>query len=200
IATCRRLGAVVTAYDTRPVVKEQVQSLGAKFLEIDVGESGEGQGGYARELSAEAIEKQRIGMIKAIGASDVVITTALVPGRRAPILITKDAVAAMAPGSVVVDLAAEAGGNCEYTVTGETVSSPNGVTIVGTVNWPSTVATDASQLYSKNVQTLLEYFIKDATIALDMTDEIIAGTTLVHDGTIVHKPTLDALANAKGSA
>jgi H+-translocating NAD(P) transhydrogenase subunit alpha len=200
IATCRRLGAVVTAYDTRPVVKEQVQSLGAKFLEIDVGESGEGQGGYARELSAEAIEKQRIGMIKAIGASDVVITTAAVPGRRAPILITKDAVVAMAPGSVIVDLAAETGGNCELTVTGETIQSPNGVTIVGTVNLPSTVATDASQLYSKNVQTLLEYFIKDATIVLDMTDEIIAGTTLVHDGTIVHKPTLDALAAAKGSA
>jgi NAD(P) transhydrogenase subunit alpha len=199
IATCRRLGAVVTAYDTRPVVKEQVQSLGAKFLEIDVGESGEGQGGYARELSAEAIEKQRLGMIKAIGAADVVITTAAVPGRRAPILITKDAVAAMAPGSVIVDLAAETGGNCELTVTGETITSPNGVTIVGTVNLPSTVATDASQLYSKNVQTLLEYFIKDAVIALDMTDEIIAGTTLVHDGTIVHKPTLDALA-AKGSA
>jgi NAD(P) transhydrogenase subunit alpha len=199
IATCRRLGAVVTAYDTRPVVKEQVQSLGAKFLEIDVGESGEGQGGYARELSAEAIEKQRLGMIKAIGAADVVITTAAVPGRRAPILITKDAVAAMAPGSVIVDLAAETGGNCELTVTGETITSPNGVTIVGTVNLPSTVATDASQLYSKNVQTLLEYFIKDAVITLDMTDEIIAGTTLVHDGTIVHKPTLDALA-AKGSA
>jgi NAD(P) transhydrogenase subunit alpha len=200
IATCRRLGAVVTAYDTRPVVKEQVQSLGAKFLEIDVGESGEGQGGYARELSAEAIEKQRLGMIKAIGAADVVITTAAVPGRRAPILITKDAVAAMAPGSVIVDLAAETGGNCELTVTGETITSPNGVTIIGTVNLPSTVATDASQLYSKNVQTLLEYFIKDAVITLDMTDEIIAGTTLVHDGTIVHKPTLDALAGAKGSA
>ncbi|HEY5348473.1 MAG TPA: Re/Si-specific NAD(P)(+) transhydrogenase subunit alpha [Candidatus Lustribacter sp.] len=200
IATCRRLGAVVTAYDTRPVVKEQVQSLGAKYLEIDVGESGEGQGGYARELSAEAIEKQRLGMIKAIGASDVVITTAAVPGRRAPILITKDAVAAMAPGSVIVDLAAETGGNCELTVTGETIASPNGVTIVGTTNLPSTVATDASQLYSKNVQTLLEYFIKDAAIALDMTDEIIAGTTLVHEGTIVHKPTLAALADAKGSA
>jgi NAD(P) transhydrogenase subunit alpha len=200
IATCRRLGAVVTAYDTRPVVKEQVQSLGAKFLEIDVGESGEGQGGYARELSPEAIEKQRLGMIKAIGASDVVITTAAVPGRRAPILITKEAVAAMAPGSVIVDLAAETGGNCELTVTGETISSPNGVTIVGTTNLPSTVATDASQLYSTNVQTLLEYFIKDAAIVLDMTDEIIAGTTLVHDGTIVHKPTLDALADAKGSA
>jgi proton-translocating NAD(P)+ transhydrogenase subunit alpha len=200
IATCRRLGAVVTAYDTRPVVKEQVQSLGAKFLEIDVGESGEGQGGYARELSPEAIEKQRLGMIKAIGASDVVITTAAVPGRRAPILITKEAVAAMAPGSVIVDLAAETGGNCELTVTGETIESPNGVTIVGTVNLPSTVSTDASQLYSKNVQTLLEYFIKDAAIALDMTDEIIAGTTLVHAGKIVHQPTLDALASAKGSA
>ncbi|HEV8022263.1 MAG TPA: Re/Si-specific NAD(P)(+) transhydrogenase subunit alpha [Candidatus Lustribacter sp.] len=198
IATCRRLGAVVTAYDTRPVVKEQVQSLGAKFLEIDVGESGEGTGGYARELSAEALEKQRLGMIKAIGAADVVITTAAVPGRRAPILITKEAVAAMAPGSVIVDLAAETGGNCELTVTGETIQSPNGVTIVGTTNLPSTVATDASQLYSKNVQTLLEYFIKDAAIALDMTDEIIAGTTLVHNGEIVHKPTLDAL--AKGSA
>lgn len=198
IATCRRLGAVVTAYDTRPVVKEQVQSLGAKFLEIDVGESGEGQGGYARELSPEAIEKQRLGMIKAIGASDVVITTAAVPGRRAPILITKDAVAAMAPGSVIVDLAAETGGNCELTVSGETIVSPNGVTIVGTTNLPSTVPTDASQLYSKNVQTLLEYFIRDGAIALDMNDEIIAGTTLVHDGTIVHKPTLDAL--AKGPA
>jgi H+-translocating NAD(P) transhydrogenase subunit alpha len=198
IATCRRLGAVVTAYDTRPVVKEQVQSLGAKFLEIDVGESGEGQGGYARELSPEAIEKQRLGMIKAIGAADVVITTAAVPGRRAPILITKDAVAAMAPGSVIVDLAAETGGNCELTVTGQTITSDNGVKIVGTTNLPSTVATDASALYSKNVQTLLDYFIKDGAIALDMTDEIIAGTTLVHDGTIVHKPTLDAL--AKGSA
>jgi NAD(P) transhydrogenase subunit alpha len=200
IATCRRLGAVVTAYDTRPVVKEQVQSLGAKFLEIDVGESGEGQGGYARELSAEALEKQRLGMIRAIGAADVVITTAAVPGRRAPILITKEAVAAMAPGSVIVDLAAETGGNCELTVTGETIQSPNGVTIVGTTNLPSTVATDASQLYSKNVQTLLEYFIKDAAIVLDMTDEIIAGTTLVHNGEIVHKPTLDALAAAKGSS
>ena len=198
IATCRRLGAVVTAYDTRPVVKEQVQSLGAKFLEIDVGESGEGQGGYARELSAEAIEKQRLGMIKAIGAADVVITTAAVPGRKAPILITKDAVAAMAPGSIIVDLAAETGGNCELTVAGQTIVSDNGVSIVGTVNLPSTVAADASSLYSKNVQTLLDYFIKDAAIALDMEDEIIAGTALVHNGTIVHKPTLEAL--AKGSA
>jgi H+-translocating NAD(P) transhydrogenase subunit alpha len=194
IATCRRLGAVVTAYDTRPVVKEQVQSLGAKFFEIDVGESGEGQGGYARELSAEAIEKQRAAMVKAIGASDVVITTAAVPGRRAPILITKEAVAAMAPGSVIVDLAAETGGNCELTKPGETAVSDNGVLIVGTLNLPSTVAADASSLYAKNVQTLLDYIIKDGAVALDMDDEIVAGTTIVKDGTIVHKATLDALA------
>jgi NAD(P) transhydrogenase subunit alpha len=194
IATCRRLGAQVTAYDTRPVVKEQVQSLGAKFLEIDVGESGEGQGGYAKELSPEALEKQRLGMIKAIGASDVVITTAAVPGRKAPVLISAEAVAAMAPGSVIVDLAAETGGNCELTRAGETITSPNGVTIIGTTNLPSTVPTDASQLYAKNVQTLLDYIIKDGALTLDMTDEIVAGTTLVHDGTIIHKPTLAALA------
>ena len=194
IATCKRLGAIVTAYDTRAAVKEQVQSLGAKFLEIDVGESGEGQGGYAKELSPEALEKQRLGMIKAIGGSDVVITTAAVPGRKAPVLISGEAVAAMAPGSVIVDLAAETGGNCELTKAGETVTSPNGVAIIGAVNLPSTVPADASQLYAKNVQTLLDYIIKDNALALDMGDEIIAGTTIVHDGTIVHKPTLDALA------
>jgi NAD(P) transhydrogenase subunit alpha len=196
IATCRRLGAVVTAYDTRPVVKEQVQSLGAKFFEIDVGESGEGQGGYARELSAEAIEKQRLAMVKAIGMSDIVITTAAIPGRRAPIIITKEAVAAMAPGSVIVDLASETGGNCELTVPGETITTDNGVHIIGALNLPSTVATDASALYAKNVQTLLDYMIKDGALTLDMEDEIIAGTTLVNAGTIVHKATLDALAQA----
>ncbi len=194
IATCKRLGAIVTAYDTRAAVKEQVQSLGAKFLEIDVGESGEGQGGYAKELSPEALEKQRLGMIKAIGGSDVVITTAAVPGRKAPVLISAEAVAAMAPGSVIVDLAAETGGNCELTKAGETVTSPNGVAIIGAVNLPSTVPADASQLYAKNVQTLLDYIIKDNALALDMSDEIIAGTTIVRDGAIVHKPTLDALA------
>ena len=194
IATCRRLGAQVTAYDTRPVVEEQVQSLGAKFLKIDVGESGEGQGGYAKELSPEALEKQRLGMIKAIGASDVVITTAAVPGRKAPVLISAEAVAAMAPGSVIVDLAAETGGNCELTKAGETVTSPNGVAIMGVTNLPSTVPRDASQLYAKNVQTLLDYIIKEGALALDMSDEIIAGTTIVHNGTITHKPTLDALA------
>ena len=192
IATARRLGAVVIGYDVRAAVKEQVQSLGAKFLEIDLGESAEGTGGYAKELSAEAVEKQRAGMVKAIGAADVVITTAAIPGRKAPILVTAQAVAAMAPGSVVIDIAAESGGNCELTKAGETVVSPNGVKIVGPLNLTSTVATHASQLYSRNVQTLLDYIIKDGVLALDMTDEIVRGTTIVKDGEIVHEPTLTA--------
>ncbi|MBC5822204.1 MAG: Re/Si-specific NAD(P)(+) transhydrogenase subunit alpha [Candidatus Eremiobacteraeota bacterium] len=198
IATARRLGAVVTGYDARTAVKEQVQSLGAKFLEIDVGESAEGSGGYARELSAEALERQRAAMVKAIGAADVVITTAAVPGKRAPLLVTREAVAAMAPGSIVVDLAAETGGNCELTRVNEWVASPNGVTIVGTTILPSTVATHASQLYSKNVLTLLEYIIKDGLLNLDMEDEIVRGTTLARDGEIVHEPTLAALQPAVG--
>jgi NAD(P) transhydrogenase subunit alpha len=199
IATARRLGALVIGYDVRAAVKEQVQSLGAKFLEIDVGESAEGSGGYAKELSQEAIAKQRAAMVKAIGAADAVITTAAIPGRRAPLLVTAEAVAAMKPGSVIVDIAAETGGNCELTQAGQTIVSPNGVTIVGAVNLPSTVPTHASQLYSRNVQTLLDYIIKDNAIVLDMDDEIVRGTTLVNNGTIVHQPTLDAL-NASGSA
>jgi NAD(P) transhydrogenase subunit alpha len=169
-----------------------VKSLGAKFLEIEVGESGEGTGGYARELSPEALEKQRAGMVKAIGASDIVITTAAIPGRRAPILVTAEAVAAMAPGSVIVDLAAETGGNVEGTVPGEVVTSANGVTIVGALNLPSTLAFDASRLYARNVQALLDYIIKDGALVLDPDDEIVAGTTIVRDGEIVHAPTLAA--------
>jgi NAD(P) transhydrogenase subunit alpha len=192
IATCRRLGAVVTAYDTRPVVAEQVKSLGAKFLEIDVGESGEGQGGYAKELSPEALDKQRAGMVKAIGGSDVVITTAAVPGKRAPILVTAEAVAAMAPGSVIIDLAAETGGNAEGTQPGEIVVTGNGVTIVGSTNLPSTLAYDASRLYARNVQAFLDYVIKEGRLVLDPNDEIVAGTMIVHDGEIVHAPTLAA--------
>lgn len=194
IATARRLGAIVTGYDVRAAVKEQVQSLGAKFLEINVGESAEGSGGYAKELSAEAQAKQKAGMVKAIGASDVVVTTAAIPGRRAPILITAEAVAAMAPGSVVVDIAAETGGNCELTKAGETVISPNGVQVLGPLNLASTLATDASQLYSRNMQTLLDYLIHDGVLTLDMEDEIVRGTTIVKDGEIVHAPTLQALA------
>jgi NAD(P) transhydrogenase subunit alpha len=197
IATARRLGAVVVGYDVRAAVKEQVQSLGAKFLEIDLGESGEGTGGYAKELSPEAVQKQKAGMVKAIGGSDVVITTAAIPGRKAPILVTAEAVAAMEPGSVVMDIAAETGGNCELTKAGETVISPNGVQVIGPVNLPSSVAQHASKLYARNVQTLLDYIIKDGAIALDMTDEIVRGTTIVKDGEIVHEPTLQALAGGR---
>lgn len=193
IATARRLGAVVTAYDTRSVVGEQVKSLGAKFLEIDVGESGEGQGGYAKELSSEAIAKQRAAMVKAIGGSDVVITTAAIPGKRAPILVTAEAIEAMAPGSVIVDLAAETGGNVEGTQPGEIVTSANGVTIVGLLNLPSSLAFDASRLYARNVQALLDYITKDGALALDPDDEIVAGTTITRDGEVVHAATRAAL-------
>lgn len=191
IATARRLGAVVSAYDTRAVVKEQVHSLGATFLEIDVGADAEGAGGYAKELTPEQIEKQRAFMVTHIGASDVVITTALVPGRRAPLLITEEAVRAMRPGSVIVDLAAEAGGNCALTVPGET-AVVNGVTIIGLNNLAGTMPYHASQLYSRNVFTLLAHLTKDAALNLDFNDEITKGTTIAHGGTVVHEPTLAA--------
>lgn len=192
IATARRLGAVVTAYDTRAVVKEQVESLGATFLEIDAGADAEGPGGYAKELTTEQIEQQRHFMIEHIGASDVVITTALVPGVRAPILITEEAVKTMQPGSVIVDLAAEAGGNCALTKPGETTVA-HGVTIIGQTNLAGTLPYHASQLYSRNVFTLLQLLIKDGRLNLDFSDEIIKGTTLTHNGEIVHAPTAAAL-------
>ena len=193
IATARRLGAVVSAYDTRAVVKEQVQSLGATFLEIDLGVDAQAAGGYAKELTPEQLDKQRQFMVNAIGASDVVITTALVPGRRAPVLITEEAVAAMHAGAVIVDLAAEAGGNCALTVRDQTVISPNGVQILGQTNLPSTMPYHASQLYSRNVHALLTHMMKEGALAMDMDDEITRGTTIVHEGRIVHQPTLDAL-------
>jgi NAD(P) transhydrogenase subunit alpha len=182
IATARRLGAVVSAYDTRAVVKEQVQSLGASFLEFDLGADAEGAGGYAKELTPEQIQKQRQFMVDHIGASDVVITTALVPGRPAPLLITEEAVAAMGPGSVIVDLAAEAGGNCALTVADQTVVTKNGVHIIGKTNLAATMPAHASQLYSRNVQALLEALIKDGALALDPADEIARGTTIVRAG------------------
>jgi H+-translocating NAD(P) transhydrogenase subunit alpha len=182
IATARRLGAVVSGYDVRAVVKEQVQSLGATFLEFDLGENAEAAGGYARELTAQEQERQRAWMVEQIAKNDAVVTTALVPGRRAPTLISEAAVAAMRPGSVIVDLAAEAGGNCALTKPGETVVSPNGVTIVGRTNLPSTMPYNASQLYSRNVYALLSPFVKDGTITLDFDDEVIKGACVTRDG------------------
>jgi len=185
IATARRLGAVVSGYDVRAVVKEQVQSLGATFLEFDLGESAEGAGGYAKELTPEEQERQRAWMVEQIGKNDVVVTTALVPGRKAPVLITEAAVAAMKPGSVIVDIAAEAGGNCALTKAGETVLSPNGVSIIGAINLASTMPYDASQLYSRNVYALLSPFIKDGALTLDPNDDVIKGACIARDGKVL---------------
>ena len=193
IATARRLGAVVEAFDTRPVVKEQVQSLGAKFIEIDLGQSGEGTGGYARELTPEEQQKQRELMAERVAAADVVITTALVPGRKAPILITAEVIKKMRPGSVIVDLAAEMGGNAELTKPGE-VNVVNGVRIDGTLNLPSTVSAHASQLYSRNVSSLLALVLKEGKLNLDLNDEITKGALITQGGEVVHGPTKAAMA------
>jgi NAD(P) transhydrogenase subunit alpha len=195
IATARRLGAVVTGYDTRSAVKEQVQSLGAAFLDIDLGVDASGAGGYARALTDEESRKQRELLAQAAAGFDVVITTAAVPGIRAPILVTGDGVKNMKPGSVIVDLAAETGGNCELTVPGETVVA-HGVTIIGQKNLPSTMASDASRLYSRNVFALLGILIKDGALNIDLSDDITKGATLTHQGEILHAPTLAALAKA----
>jgi NAD(P) transhydrogenase subunit alpha len=182
IATARRLGAVVSGYDVRAVVKEQVQSLGATFLEFDLGADAEGAGGYAKELTPEQQERQRAWMVEQIGANDVVITTALVPGRKAPVLVSEAAVAAMKPGSVIVDIAAEAGGNCALTRADETVTSPNGVSIVGTTNLPSTMPYHASQLYSRNVYALLSPWIKEGQLKIDMQDDVAKGAVVAYAG------------------
>ena len=188
IATAKRLGAKVTAFDTRPVVAEQVRSVGAKFLEIDLGETGQTQDGYAKELTPEQVEKQRQGQKEAIAESDVVITTAQVFGRKAPVLVTRDMVAAMQPGSVIVDMAAETGGNVEGSAAGqETVV--NGVTIIGQGNWPNYVCRDASQMYSSNLCNMIsQYWDKDRNaLALDREDDIIRGCLITHGGAIVNE-------------
>jgi NAD(P) transhydrogenase subunit alpha len=194
IATARRLGAVVTGYDTRPVVKEQVESLGASFIAPLV--TGEGTGGYARELTPEEQAQNREALGKSIAEHDVVITTALVPGRRAPILITDAMLSAMRPGSVVVDLAAEAGGNCEGAEPGTTVIK-HGVSIIAPLNVPSTMPLHASQLFAKNVYALFDHLVKDGALKLDMNDEITKGVCVTHDGKIVNAA---VAALAKGGA
>jgi NAD(P) transhydrogenase subunit alpha len=193
IATARRLGAVVEAFDTRPVVKEQVQSLGAKFLEVDLGETGEGTGGYAKELSEEAHKKEVQLLAKAVKENDIVITTAAIPGRPAPKLITADMVRSMKPGSVIVDLAAETGGNTELTQAGKVIDV-DGVRIDGTINLPSTMPYHASQMYSRNIQSLLGLMItKEGKLNLDMNDDVIKGTVITKDGEIVHEATRKAI-------
>ncbi len=188
IATAKRLGARVTAFDTRPVVAEQVRSVGAKFLEIDLGETGQTEGGYARELTPEQVEKQRQGQKEVIAESDIVITTAQVFGRRAPVLVTRDMVEAMQPGSVVVDMAAESGGNVEGSVAGqETIV--NGVVIIGQGNWANYVCRDASQMYAANIYNMLsECWDKEsASFTLNPEDDIIKGCLVTHGGAVVNE-------------
>jgi H+-translocating NAD(P) transhydrogenase subunit alpha len=185
IATARRLGAVVSAYDVRPAVKEEVQSLGATFIELAL-ETQEGEGGYAREQSEEFLRKQRELIGEHIAKSDVVITTAAVPGRRAPLLVTADMVKGMRPGAVIVDLAAETGGNVELTQPGKEIDV-NGVTIIGTRNVPSTMPLTTSQLYARNVANLLLHLVKDGAIELDFSDEITKGACVTHGGEIVNE-------------
>lgn len=189
IATARRLGAVVEAYDVRAVVKEQVQSLGAKFVEIDTGAgNAEAAGGYAREATPEELKRQQEGLNDHIASADVVITTALVPGRPAPKMIPASAIERMHHGSVIVDLAAETGGNSELTVPGEVVTE-HGVTIIGTLNLPATLPVHASQMYGRVITNFLDLLVKDGAVNLNFEDEIIAGMAITHRGDIVQAQT-----------
>ena len=193
IATAKRLGAQVEAFDVRPEVKEQVESLGAKFVEVaSESEEGIGEGGYAKETSDDYKEKQQALMKEHISKSDLVITTALIPGKPAPLLIPSSMVEAMKKGSVIIDLAAENGGNCQDTVTGE-VKTINDVTIDGTLNFPSTMQVHSSQLYAKNISTFISHMTKEGAIEIDMEDEIISGSIFTHQGKITHEPTQQAV-------
>lgn len=197
IATAKRLGARVTAFDTRPVVAEQVQSLGGKFLEIDLGDTGQTADGYARELTPEQVELQRQAQKAVIADSDVVITTAQVFGRKPPVLVTADMVAGMAPGSVVVDMAAETGGNVEGSVPDEVVDV-GGVTIVGTGNLANLVARDATQMYASNMFNLVEdtWDEEAKAFVLDMENDILPGCVITHGGAVVHPTIKDIIEGA----
>ena len=193
IATAKRLGAQVEAFDVRPEVKEQVESLGAKFVEVSSeSDDGVGEGGYAKETSDEYKQKQQELIKEHISKADMVVTTALIPGRRAPILIGKDVVELMKPGSVIMDLAAENGGNCEVTEK-DKVLSHNEVIIDGTSNIPATMPVHASELYAKNISALVIYMTKENNLNFDMDDEIISGSTFTHQGKITHEPTRNLL-------
>jgi H+-translocating NAD(P) transhydrogenase subunit alpha len=186
IATAKRLGAIVEAYDVRSATKEQVKSLGAKFVETGV--SADGAGGYARELTQEEKDQQQAVLEKRIAAADAVITTAAVPGRPAPKLIRKEAVYGMKPGAVIVDIAAESGGNCELTVPGETVLV-NGVKVLGPLNLPSTLSYHASEMYSRNLYNLIKPALDKGVFNIDWTDEVFAGCALTHAGAVRHEAT-----------
>jgi NAD(P) transhydrogenase subunit alpha len=193
IATARRLGAIVSAYDVRPETREQVESLGGKFIELGV--SAVGEGGYARELTDEEKRQQQNELAAHIAKADVVITTAAVPGRPSPRIVTKAMVEGMKPGSMILDLAAEGGGNCELTKTGEQIEH-NNVIIYGPVNVPSMLPVHASEMYAKNVLNFLSPFIEEGELKLDWDDEIIAGSCLTRDGEIRHEATRESVEGA----
>jgi H+-translocating NAD(P) transhydrogenase subunit alpha len=198
IATAKRLGAVVSAYDVRPASADEVRSMGATFVQLDL-EALEGSGGYAREMTEDRAARQRELLAPFVADSDVLVTTAAVPGRRAPLLVTRDMLGGMKPGSVVVDLAAETGGNVEGAVAGEDIVVPlpgtnaGSVTLVGMKDAASTMPADASRLYAKNVVNLLLLMTKDGKVEPDLDDEVVAGSLLTHDGTVRHQPTADLL-------
>ena len=199
IGTAKRLGAVVEAYDTRPVVKEQVESVGGKFIEMALEtKSAEEKSGYAKAQSEEFYQKQRELMARHVATADVVITTALVPGQRAPVLITGEMVRKMKPGSVIVDLAAEQGGNCELTEPGQEVVR-HGVTILAPLNLPSTMPFHASQMYSRTVTNFLTFLLKEGKVALDLNDELTRGPLVTHQGEVVHETVKAALKPAPRS-
>jgi NAD(P) transhydrogenase subunit alpha len=192
IATAKRLGAVVEVSDIRPAVKEQVESLGGRFIDFPMDESGEGEGGYARELTPEQLKAQQEVVRQKIVAADAVITTALVPGRPAPRLITKDMVQEMREGAVIVDLAVEQGGNCELSKSGDMIVV-DGVTIIGHPNMPAATPADASLLYARNIQALLLSLLAEGEVVVNLEDEILAGALLTHNGEVRHGPTAEAL-------
>ena len=198
IATARRLGAVVEATDTRPAVRTEIESLGAKFVGVETGEEAQDKGGYAKQLSEEFYQKQAELIGKHCAASDVVITTALIGGVTAPRLITANMVASMKPGSVIVDLAAPGGGNCELTKPGETTEH-NGVKILAPLNLPSEVAFHGSLLFSRNLTSFILAFWKDGAFQLDLSDDILKEATITHDGKVVNGPTLKALEKVGGT-
>jgi NAD(P) transhydrogenase subunit alpha len=183
IATARRLGAIVSAFDVRPAVKEQVQSLGAAFLEMKIEEHAETAGGYAKELSEETHRKELAFLAAAVKDADIVISTAAIPGKKAPVLITAAAVEGMKPGSIIVDLAAETGGNCELTQAGSEIVR-NGVSILGPLNLPSTEPLHASQMYARNVQAFLGHIVQDGKLRLDFEDQITRDTCVTHAGEV----------------
>ena len=192
LGTAKRLGAIVEVSDIRPAVKEEVESLGGRFIEVETDENMEDEGGYAKEASEEFLKKQKELIFKHVTNADIVITTALVPGRKAPVLVTEEMIKNMRPGSVVLDMAVEFGGNCEISELGKTVKKHD-VTIIGEPNLPSLVATNASQVYSKNILALLDYIIKDNELKLDTDDEIVKGALIVYNGKVIQERTKSLL-------